>query len=214
MLDGAIFRLKARASTTKNGREAVLPLAPGIAEALRNAPPEPQNPVGRVFASKLPRAERVSLDYQKAGIPRIDTAGRHADFHLLRYTFCTRLVRSGETLAVAMALMRHSDPKLTMKIYTDVGLLPTSDAILALPNLVPTLEHNTPENTPEIVTTGPTPSNGVLSSQCYSNLEAVAIKAISPGASAYVIPNPEKEDGARCRVRTCDFSRRGMDAVL
>ena len=109
--------VKARAATTKNGKETVLPLVPGLAAVMRLAHPLSCEPKGRVFAA-LPRMERVSPDFAKAGIPRIDASGRHADFHSLRHTFCTRLAVKGISLQVAMVLTRHSDPKLTTKVYT------------------------------------------------------------------------------------------------
>ena len=50
-------------------------------------------------------------------------------------TFQMLLTLNGTSPRVAMELMRHSDMKLTMKTYTDVGLLPTSAAIRDLPSL-------------------------------------------------------------------------------
>jgi integrase len=45
-------------------------------------------------------------------------AGRVIDFHALRHTFITRLVRSGVVPAVAKSLARHSTIVLTMDHYT------------------------------------------------------------------------------------------------
>ena len=59
--------------------------------------------------------------------------GRKLDFHCLRYTFATKLARSGISQRLAQELMRHSDPRLTANIYTDVTMLPTFDAVQALP---------------------------------------------------------------------------------
>jgi integrase len=45
--------------------------------------------------------------------------GRKLDFHALRYTFATKLAKGVASQRLTQELMRHSDPKLTAKIYTD-----------------------------------------------------------------------------------------------
>jgi len=60
--------------------------------------------------------------------------GRKAVFHSFRHTFGTNLARGGVASRVAMALMRHSDRRLTDKIYTDENLLGTWAAFDSLPN--------------------------------------------------------------------------------
>jgi len=55
--------------------------------------------------------------------------GRRADLHALRKTFGTALVLNGEQPRVVMEAMRHSDLKLTMKLYTDAGQLPVGAAL-------------------------------------------------------------------------------------
>ena len=69
----------------------------------------------------------------KAGIAPTDALGRKAVFHSLRHTFGTNLALGGVASRVAMALMRHSDRRLTDKIYTDENLLGTAGAIDSLP---------------------------------------------------------------------------------
>ena len=67
------------------------------------------------------------------GIPFCDEQGRYADFHSLRYSWATHLQRQGVNSRMAMKLMRHSDRKLTDKIYTDVNLLPLGETVRNLP---------------------------------------------------------------------------------
>ena len=55
------------------------------------------------------------------------------DFHALRLTFGTNLVLSGAHPRVVQELMRHSDIRLTMKLYTDASKLPMREAVAALP---------------------------------------------------------------------------------
>jgi integrase len=59
--------------------------------------------------------------------------GQHADFHALRKTLGSELAKSKLPVRVTMELMRHSDAKLTTKIYTDAEMLPIWDAVGALP---------------------------------------------------------------------------------
>ena len=60
---------------------------------------------------------------------------RYADFHALRYTWATFLQRNGVPARQAMQLMRHSDLKLTMNVYTDESQLPIFQTLQSLPNL-------------------------------------------------------------------------------
>ena len=83
---------------------------------------------------RMPRIERFRRDLKKAGIEYFDAQGRVADFHAMRMTFGTNLHRQGAPPRVAMELMRHSDMRLTTKIYNDANQLPTAEAIQSLPS--------------------------------------------------------------------------------
>ena len=79
---------------------------------------------------------------------------RHrAEFHALRKTFGTLMQLAGVNPRTAQELMRHSDSKLTMQIYTDSNLLPTAAAIHSLPSVfdVPQI---VPQNSTKRGTTG------------------------------------------------------------
>jgi integrase len=124
--------VKVRASTTKNGKPADIRLLPEVVAALREINSDTCQPDGQVFRS-IPRIERFYRDLKKAGIAVQDSLGRKAVFHSLRHTFGTNLARGGVASRVAMALMRHSDRRLTDKIYTDENLLGTWAAFDSLP---------------------------------------------------------------------------------
>jgi hypothetical protein len=64
-----------------------------------------------------------------------DAAGRYADFHALRHTYITRLVKSNASVKVCQELARHSDPKLTFAVYSHVSMADTSRALDNLPGL-------------------------------------------------------------------------------
>jgi len=54
------------------------------------------------------------------------------DFHALRATFATSLARADVPLTQTQRLMRHSDPKLTANVYTDLRRDPVNDCAKTL----------------------------------------------------------------------------------
>ena len=120
-------------SIAKNAKSVAQPLPPKVAEALRRCRLRDVAPHELVFKRLIPEMDRFRADLAVAGIAYVDARGQYADFHSLRKTFATELAKSQLPLRLAMELMRHSDPNLTTKIYTDAGLLPTWDAVGALP---------------------------------------------------------------------------------
>ncbi len=74
-------------------------------------------------------------DLKAAGIPKTDAQGYTLDIHCLRHTFATLLARSGVSPATAQKLMRHSDTRLTMNVYTHLHLADTAGAVEALPKI-------------------------------------------------------------------------------
>ncbi len=123
-LDVARPHILARASTTKNKRSAVLPLLPPLADALRAFRGDQPSEKGKVFRLGVPSSKMLVRDLAAVGIEEVDTIGRRIDFHALRHTFASLLAAAGVSQRVAMELMRHSDPRLTAKTYTDVTALP------------------------------------------------------------------------------------------
>lgn len=126
--------LRARASTTKNRRDAVLPLCPELLAALQAHRPADAAPFTPVFAC-IPNFRTVRQDFQRAGIALVDEGGRRVDFHALRGTFATDLVLAGASPHETKELMRHSDLKLTMKHYVDAGKLQLSSVVAKLPSV-------------------------------------------------------------------------------
>jgi integrase len=134
-LDAATPFVRARASTTKNRKEAVLPLHPELVAALRALRPSGVASFTPVLRGLIPRVPTLRKDLVRADIVFEDEKGRRADLHSLRMTFGTNLTLSGAAPRVVMELMRHSDIKLTMRIYTDAGQLPLANAVAALPRI-------------------------------------------------------------------------------
>lgn len=120
--------IRARASTTKNSKEAVVPLHPELMEELRGIKPQVNGHGEAVFFVDTHPSRTLHKDLKKAGIPVVDEIGRKLDFHALRNTFATNLARSGVSQRLAQELMRHSDPNLTAKVYTDANQLLLCDS--------------------------------------------------------------------------------------
>ncbi len=121
-----------RAEANKARREDRIPLHPAAVRTLRILL-ETAGEGTDVFAM-MPRPATFRRDLTRAKIPYYDGEGRQADFHSLRYTFCTLLARANVPIRTAMELMRHKDPRLTLQIYTDAGQLDTDEAVYRLPN--------------------------------------------------------------------------------
>ena len=62
-------------------------------------------------------------------------------FHSLRHSLATALSGTHAGEAVTMRIMRHSDPRLTFKTYTDVEHLPAAAAVRNLPGIAPERTH-------------------------------------------------------------------------
>lgn len=140
-LDGEPATVTLAAANAKNGRDAVQPLPSEAVELLRGylgarpsaAPVWPGSWVGTA-------AEMFRIDLEAAGILyRTEAAdGRivYADFHSLRHSYIALLDRCGVTLKEAMALARHSDPKLTMAVYGRAALHDLGAAVERLPSVL------------------------------------------------------------------------------
>jgi integrase len=125
---------------TKNGETAVQPLPPDLVAELRaylakkpaDAPVWPGTWHDRA-------AEMLRLDLEACGIPYVvegPDGPLFADFHALRHSYVALLDRSGATLKEAMELARHSDPKLTMKVYGRLRPKDLTGAVERLPSLL------------------------------------------------------------------------------
>jgi integrase len=121
-------------SMTKNRKPARQPLRPEAVAVLREKVPDDLMPYEWVFRGKVPSVRKFKVDLAAAGISPVDERGRVLDVHALRTTFGTMLSVAGVSPRVAMELMRHSDLKLTMRIYTDAAQLPLASDVQRLPS--------------------------------------------------------------------------------
>jgi len=132
--------IQPRAQTTKSRRADSIPMTAELVEALQPLRPDPYDASLPVFES-VPKMATFKSDLEDAGIDYEDAEGRRLDFHALRVTFGSMLAAGGTALRTAMELMRHTDIRLTTRIYTDPRLLDTVGAVNALPRLQPKSEE-------------------------------------------------------------------------
>ena len=117
------------------------------------------------------------VDLKAAGIERIDSSGRKIDFHALRHTFCTLLMSSGVPVRVVQEMMRHSEMRLTTKIYTDAVGLPTVAGINKLPSML-TPGEGTHIGTHNLVKRGQTVSRAVAIRNIKLDAQPVDFQAV------------------------------------
>lgn len=140
--DGEPPTVTVRAAYSKHRREDVLPLHPSLVALVRpwlaakprSKPIWPGNWAKAKYAGKM-----LQYDLAAAGIPYVDENGLYADFHALRHTFITNMVKSGVHPKTAQSLARHSTIELTMNVYTSLSVHDQASALASLP-AVPDLE--------------------------------------------------------------------------
>lgn len=124
--------LTVRAEVGKTRKPVILPLHADVVELLRDRVAD-MKPNELVF-KPVPHIETFKDDLAAAGIPFKDDNDRQLDFHSLRSTFATLLLRNGVQPAVARRLTRHSSVKTLEKHYDKLGLADAADAIKQLPS--------------------------------------------------------------------------------
>jgi integrase len=191
-VDGAQPYISVRSSISKNAKPVAQPLPPKIAAAIRQRRRVDVGPHDLVFKRLMSDMNRFRADLAAAGIAFVDGKGERADFHSLRKTFATELAKAGVATRVAMELMRHSDPILTTKIYTDAGMLPIWDAVGALP-----MFNDTQIDTPKLVENGQRGSAPGPFESSTRNVLGAEDKKVSQLEDGSVQKSPEFQIGSR-----------------
>jgi len=207
-LSGQKPYLKARASTTKNRKEAVIWLGEELAQELRRIVPADAHEDARVFES-IPTMKEMRADLKAAGIPLLDERGYRVDFHALRHTYGTNLRLAGVDPRVTMECMRHSEIGLTMQRYTDVGQLPVAEAVAKLPRFLDGVK-DTVGDTPELVLSGHSLSSDVTSTSGGNGNETPSNIGQSHSLSPTVAASRSAENGGERGIRTPRFPRRTL----
>jgi len=130
-----------KAGYTKNRKETTLPLRQDIAGLFKQWQTESgANLTDRIFAGFNPKkgAAMLRRDLEAACIDYQDEGGRFADFHALRHSFITNVVKSGATVKESQTLARHSKPELTLGVYTHIGISDERRALEKMPTVAGT----------------------------------------------------------------------------
>ncbi len=143
-LDSLTPTVVVEAAYSKHRRRDTLPLKESVAAELRKWKKE-QSHVERVFPLPVNTVEMLRQDFDTANIPYRDEAGRVADFHALRHTFITDLVRAGAHPKVAQTLARHSSITLTMDAYCHFEAKKQRGVVEALPDLTKEAAKSEPQ---------------------------------------------------------------------
>lgn len=133
-LDGNPPTVTVSAAYSKRRRRDVIPLPDWLVGDLREyLDGQPKD--RRVWPGKWHRRATKFLfaDLVAAKIPLTDDHGRVVDFHSLRRTYITSLIRAGVSPKVAQQLARHSSISLTMDIYADAEIHERAAAANSLP---------------------------------------------------------------------------------
>ncbi len=133
-LDSDTPSVTGKSCYTKNGKEAVQPLAQSLANRLRSwlATKTAGRPVFEGMTKRT--SEMIRHDLKAAGIP-YETDSGVVDFHSLRGDFISYLVSSGASVKTCQTLARHSTPTMTIGIYAKASLHDINGAVENLPDL-------------------------------------------------------------------------------
>ncbi len=219
-LDGKPPTVTVRASCSKNGKEATLPLRADTA-ALLAVHLEDRLPAALAFAapSVSNHADMLREDLRAARAAWIvatpdkgerrkrwrsdtlrdkDSSGRILDFHGLRHSFLSALARSGVHPKVAQVLARHSSVTLTLDRYTHTAMESLEAAVEALPAV--------PSADPERAAVA-------AGGEAENPPELLGVLLGVPSGSDDDAPSPsEREDGASGGSRTHNrpLTKRGL----
>lgn len=116
--------LHVRASISKNGQSATLPILPPARESLEAL--RRLNPGAELVMPRVPADDTLYADLERAGIQgrtatgscATNAAGERVDFHALRTTCGTMLANAGVPVMHLKRMMRHANIATTDRHYT------------------------------------------------------------------------------------------------
>jgi hypothetical protein len=131
-LDSTPQMVIVRAPNAKARKVQEIPLTSWMVPLLQEAR-KGNEPNDWVFHRPFPHSRVFGEDIELAGIGPVD--GQKAVFHSLRHSFVTHLAANGINEAQLFKLARHSDPRITNKVYTHARMLPLAEAVGSLTDL-------------------------------------------------------------------------------
>ena len=138
--DFEVVTVKVRPEVSKNRKSALLPLRANTAAIIQSHVKQ-KFPTNKAFKVPAQPHLMIKADLERAGIPYKTDEGT-AHFHAQRHNFATALSIAAKAIKTAQSLMRHSDPRLTLNVYTHGVAEHERSAVEALPDLLePTNEE-------------------------------------------------------------------------
>ena len=135
--------IMARAATAKNRVSKAQYVPTWFAgELMRSKPSGATDGDVILAAAKIPSIWAFRTLLKRAGVSYKDALGRQADFHAIRRSLNTHMAQNGVDAHTRKEIMRHSELRLTLDVYTDATALPTAAAIEKLP-IYALLQENT-----------------------------------------------------------------------
>jgi len=203
-LDGLNPFYAVPAKSSKNRKEQPRPPHPElVAELKRQKATGSATADAALLPDGVPSMSVIRADFAAAKIPSIDERGYRLDFHALRTSYITRLQRSGVSPWEAMELARHSDMRLTMKVYTDVGHLPFTATVRQIPRFHRE-EKDTQIDTQKLVPGRPGVSPRVLGPKASKVGDTPENIGESHGLTPLVNLGPKRGIGGERGIRTPD----------
>jgi integrase len=195
-LDAPTAHVAISDGSTKNGKDAEVPLLAGMVALLREHL-EDMLPAARVF--NMPGGEHISkmfyADLAAAGIEPCDAAGRFFDFHALRHCTATYLAEQGVHPNTVKDIMRHSDLRTTLRYFKATAMAKRAEGMAAMPDLAEvaavseatndapaTTEHG-PKNAQQDAQTGAAASAKSFRAQQISQTAEVFAKPLYAGST-------------------------------
>jgi integrase len=160
----------------------------------------------KVFNADLVHAGLAVKVEDKEGnkhIHKKNDRGESVDIHALRHSFITNLALTGASMVTVAKAARHSDPKLTLKVYSHVTLSELGEAVSMLPK--PSVETvvQAINATPETMSLKMSPADCFL----MQNTATICNTSVRDGMTANPPVNKGfsgVKDGGRYKTRTCD----------
>ena len=167
----------------------------------------------KVFNRDLVYAGLAVIEETKDKKRRVNKKNEHGqslDIHCLRHSFISNLALSGASMVTVAKAARHSDPRLTLKVYSHVGLEELGNAVDLLPAPGPCIKKQVMNDIPRgginSLSLKTSLGDGIL-----SHIEAHNGTFEGEGQSGENDRKPLKTlvntgvlNGGRCRTRTCD----------
>ena len=125
--------IQVRDGNEKARRGAILPLRKSTADMIKEFLSN-KTPQAIAFTAKKGYL-MIKPDLKAAGIP-YEVDGKFADFHSLRHSTASLLIRTGANVKTIQTLMRHSTADLTLSKYSHIYAGQQRETIESLPDFV------------------------------------------------------------------------------